>query len=70
VADAARSRVVALPDPRMQPTGRPVPGSARALIAGGDHWNRGWCEHRFESTLLMRQSLGRATYTLSGLVGV
>ena len=47
------------PNPRMQPTGRSVPGSARALIAEGDQWNRGLCGRRLEGPQLMRISLDR-----------
>jgi len=41
----------------MQPTGRPVPGSARALIADGDQWNVGQCGRGRESPQLVRMSL-------------
>ena len=49
------------PNPRMQPTGRSVPSSARALIADGDQWNEGWCGRGLEGPQLMRMSLGRHT---------
>jgi hypothetical protein len=42
----------------MQPTGRTVPNSIRALIAAGDQRNVGWCRRGLESPQLMRMSLG------------
>ena len=46
------------PNPRMQPTGRSVPSSARVLIAAGDQWNVGWCGRGRDRPPLMRISLG------------
>ena len=45
------------PNPRMQPTGRSVPNSVRALPADGGQRNVGLCEPRLESPQLMRKSL-------------
>jgi len=42
-----------------------VPSSARALIAGGDQWNRSLCGRRREGPQLMRKSLGGWT-TIAG----
>jgi hypothetical protein len=53
----------ARPNPRMQPTGRSVPSSVRALIALGDQWNKGLCGRRLDRPQLMRKSLGRNTET-------
>jgi hypothetical protein len=40
----------------MQPTGRSIPSPARALPAGDDQWNQGWCGRRHDSPQLMRKS--------------
>jgi hypothetical protein len=42
----------------MQPTGRTVPGSARALLAGGDQRNVGWCGRGLDRLQLICISLG------------
>jgi hypothetical protein len=42
----------------MQPTGRTIPNSVRALIAAGDQRNVGLCGREHEGPQLMRQSLG------------
>jgi hypothetical protein len=43
----------------MQPAGRTVPNSVRALLADGDQRNEGWCGRRQDRLQLMRKSLGR-----------
>jgi hypothetical protein len=47
------------PNPRMQPTGRGVPSSARALRPFRTKRNEGLCGRQQESPQLMRKSLGR-----------
>jgi len=43
----------------MQPPGRSVPSSARALIADGGQRNESLCGHELECPQLMRMSSGR-----------
>jgi hypothetical protein len=60
-----------VPNPRMQPTGRTGPSSARVLLAGGDQRHVDLCGRNHESPQLMRQSLGRPQrFTLRTLIPV
>ena len=54
----------------MQLAGRSVPGSARALLAAGDQWNRGLCGREHEGLRLMRMSsVGGQRETMSEAFG-
>ena len=46
------------PNPQMQPTGRLVPSSARALTADGGQWNEGLCGRVDDRLQLICTSLG------------
>jgi hypothetical protein len=48
------------PNKQMQPTGRTIPSSARALIAGGDQWNEELCGRHHEGLQLICSPLDSA----------
>jgi uncharacterized damage-inducible protein DinB len=56
--------VAVRPNKQMQPTGRTVPRSARALIADGDQWNVGLFGRELEGPQLICNPLGRSRTAL------
>jgi hypothetical protein len=54
------------PNKQMQPTGRNVPSSARALIADGDQRNVELCGRGHDGLQLICRSLGREQPLVGG----